>query len=287
MAHPAHVEAHHDGDDYSDHISTTSPHRRSHEDDVEAQKPKKLHVHIQEPGPLQHQGTGDLVSPTKIQRSDTSVPKSPSIKSLRRRGRAATGAVNYEAHEMGRSTGWHPGAEPGFDTSDPAPPYSQIPGGDVRHPEQLHQKCGITVVDYSSDYIVTTDLDNDNLEDFLNRPQEDWVVVRWINVDGLSWDVIRLLGNYKGLHRLAIEDLMNTKNRTKVDWYHDHTFMILPLQKLVNIMDGDDDSDDDAHVTDLKISRAAFNSQVLTEKQRRRHGIRKRRKVPSRHSSPK
>jgi Mg2+ and Co2+ transporter CorA len=161
--------------------------------------------------------------------------------------------------------------EPGFDTSDPAPPYSQMPGGDARHPEMMHQKCGITVVDYSSDYMVTTDLDNDNLEDFLKKPREDWVEVRWINVDGLSWDVIRLLANFGGLHRLAIEDLTNTKNRTKVDWYHDHTYMVLPLQKLVNTMDEEDSDEEDDKPADInpKYKQAAF-TQVMTEQQRRK-----------------
>lgn len=36
------------------------------------------------------------------------------------------------------------------------------------------------------------------------------------------------------MHRLAIEDLLNPKNRTKADWYSDHTYMVLPLQKLIH-----------------------------------------------------
>lgn len=86
-------------------------------------------------------------------------------------------------------------------------------------------------------------LDNKSLVPFMEEARPDWVACRWINVNGLSWDVIRLLGNDKGLHRLAIEDLvrlgwtsalvrlaqcdvckMNTKNRTKADWYSDHTY---------------------------------------------------------------
>ena len=63
---------------------------------------------------------------------------------------------------------------------------------------------------------------------------------RWISVNGLSWDVIRLLGNQKNLHRLAIEDLTNTKNRTKADWYADHTYLVLPLQKLIHLHSEED-----------------------------------------------
>ena len=281
MGHPAHIGGHHD-DDYTDQDNSRSatPYRRSHEIDVEAQnrvlapepqnETSKVQFQIHEPEVPQSDGTTDdsQLSPSGLKRSGTTASKEPSIKSLRRRGRSSTQAVGYEpASGRGTTSGWAPGQEPGLDTSDPAPPYSQGPIGNLRHPENLHQKCGITVVDYSSDFMVTTDLDNDNLEDFLKKPQEPWVEVRWINVDGLSWDVIRLLGNYKDLHRLAIEDLTNTNNRTKADYYHDHTFMILPLQKLVNTED-DEASDDEADDPAPKSKQAAF-TEVMTEKQKR------------------
>ena len=51
----------------------------------------------------------------------------------------------------------------------------------------------------------------------------------------LDRDVIKVLGQQKGLHRLAIEDLLNTRSRTKADWYADHAFIVLTLQKLVRL----------------------------------------------------
>jgi Mg2+ and Co2+ transporter CorA len=153
----------------------------------------------------------------------------------------------YENGAMGRTSGWTPGQEPGIDPSDPAPPYSQgsSVGPDSGHPNRPNQLCEITVVDYSSDDMKSYILDNGNLEEFLQQPTEEWSMVRWINVNGLSWDVIRALGNYKGLHRLAIEDLMNTQNRTKVDWYNDHTFIVLALQKLVRLQSAEDCESDE------------------------------------------
>lgn len=135
-------------------------------------------------------------------------------------------------------------------------------------------------------------LDNDNLEDFLIQPREEYSRVRWINVNGLSWDVIRLLGNYKGLHSLAIEDLMNLRNRTKADWYSDHTFIILPLQKLVNVEDesdteddddGDDVGDDDDYDTqEINKPDSGFNTNMQSERMRRKREAqeRKRRSGP-------
>ena len=108
-----------------------------------------------------------------------------------------------------------PGAEPGVDTK------KETEGAHYHH---LYARCQITVVDFSDERVECHELDNDTLEDFLNYPKEDWVVCRWVNVNGLSWDVIRTLGNHKNLHRLAIEDLMSTQSRTKVDWYSDQAF---------------------------------------------------------------
>ena len=89
-------------------------------------------------------------------------------------------------------------------------------------------------MDFSQDDMRLQHLENETLPDFMDTPRPDWAVCRWINVNGLSWDVIKLLGNDKRLHRLAIEDLLNPKNRTKADWYSDHTYIVLPLQKLIH-----------------------------------------------------
>ena len=83
----------------------------------------------------------------------------------------------------------------------------------------LSAPCDITVVDFSHDRLATHRRNNETLATFMNLPQPEWVKCRWVNVNGLSWDVIQLLGRHKNLHRLAIEDLMNTRNRIKAEWY--------------------------------------------------------------------
>jgi Mg2+ and Co2+ transporter CorA len=232
--------------------------------DVEAQAPvgattrhERPHVRIQE-NPQVHETKTDSPALATLkngfpERTATIQSRSTTMKSLRKRGRAETG-IPYGAMEMGRTSGWSPGQEPGIDTSDPAPPYSKgsTIGGDTSSHEKLDQPCEITIVDYSQDDFQTYSLDNGNLAEFLDQPAEDWAVVRWINVNGLSWDVIRLLGNHKGLHRLAIEDLMNTRNRTKADWYADHTYMVMSLQRLVNIQEPDSDSDSEDDESELE-----------------------------------
>ena len=128
---------------------------------------------------------------------------------------------------------WHAGAEPGLSTID---------DGDGAL-AQFHRPCRITVVDFSNDKVISRTFNNDTLGEFMKRPREDWVQCRWISVNGLSWDVVKILGNAKGLHRLAIEGLLNPRSRTKVDYYSDHAFIILTLQKLVRVhTHGNDDT---------------------------------------------
>jgi Mg2+ and Co2+ transporter CorA len=80
------------------------------------------------------------------------------------------------------------------------------------------------VVDYSPERMEKYELDNATIRDFVEQPRPDWVSVRWVNVNGLSWDVIQACGNAFDLHRLAIEDLMNPRGRSKVDWYSNQAY---------------------------------------------------------------
>jgi hypothetical protein len=112
-------------------------------------------------------------------------------------------------------------------------------GGHASMPT-LSAPCKITVVDFSQDHLSIQRLDNETLAAFLCGPPPDWARCRWINVNGLSWDVIQALGRHKNLHRLAIEDIMNTRNRTKAEWYvnqpghaeHDRTGLLTPAGSL-------------------------------------------------------
>ncbi|PVH73643.1 cora family metal ion transporter-like protein [Cadophora sp. DSE1049] len=157
---------------------------------------------------------------------------------LRRRNRANTAKSFATVDITPMRPNWQAGQEPGLDPSKPNGGRTEVP--------TFHEQCQITIVDFSEENMVGYELDNEQLIKFLDEKQEAWVKCRWINVNGLSWDVIQALGQYKKLHRLAIEDMINTANRTKADWYADHTFMVLTLQKLIHLHPdaGDSDSDD-------------------------------------------
>jgi Mg2+ and Co2+ transporter CorA len=73
---------------------------------------------------------------------------------------------------------------------------------------------------------------NDKLHVILqNRPS--WSKVRWINVNGLSWETIVTLATFFNLHKLAIEDMIDIPTRTKIDFYPDCLFGVIAVAKLV------------------------------------------------------
>jgi hypothetical protein len=173
------------------------------EDDIETGRTHRT----SDPTPLQTRSTFQTQSEPEL--SDTR--PAPILK--RRQSRSNTARTLRAVNPHPTRLNWQPGQEPGIDPSKPN-------GG---HPDRptLSADCEINVVDYSEDDMVMYKLDNDTLPGWLEKHgnKEEWVKCRWINVNGLSWDVISALGKYKRLHRLAIEDLMNTRNRTKADWY--------------------------------------------------------------------
>ncbi|KAJ6144843.1 hypothetical protein N7470_008738 [Penicillium chermesinum] len=194
---------------------------------------------------------GSPVSPTRrdTQAQDafsTATRVTSADTATKRRTRRSNTARSYLPEGfpgLAQDINWQPGAEPGIDPSKPLPSYTSEWASNL--PGDHQQDCGITVVDFSQHEMRKYELDNGTLQQFLARERESWVQCRWINVNGLSWDVIQILGNHKRLHRLAIEDLVHNTNRTKVDWYSDHAFIVLTLQKLVKMQEADPDSDSD------------------------------------------
>ncbi|KAB5557839.1 hypothetical protein GE09DRAFT_1173023 [Coniochaeta sp. 2T2.1] len=122
----------------------------------------------------------------------------------------------------------------------------------------LSAPCDITVVDFCENNLAIQHLDNDTLDQFLRLPQPGWSKCRWINVNGLSWDVIKPLKapaqvGSRGYH----EHEKPNKGRmvrphtflpSYTQLFPTHAFIVLTLQKLVHIYEAgehDDDDDDD------------------------------------------
>jgi len=84
----------------------------------------------------------------------------------------------------------------------------------------------IDVIAYDSDQCVEhQDVAPENLRAL--RPRAG---VTWVNVSGLgSTDTLRAIADVFGLHRLALEDVLNVHQRPKVEQFADHLFIIVRM----------------------------------------------------------
>ncbi|KAF6754206.1 magnesium transporter [Ephemerocybe angulata] len=121
------------------------------------------------------------------------------------------------------------GAEPGI---DPRRESANIIYG------QVHKECKIEIIDYSAVRCNYKIMSNDEFVNLLDgedtwKPQP-WVKCRWINIGGVSWDVIKALAYRYSLHPLALEDVFNkdTRSRSKADYYSKHLFIRVMCHEL-------------------------------------------------------
>jgi magnesium transporter len=99
-----------------------------------------------------------------------------------------------------------PGAAPGIEHNE----IVSLPVGTM--------PANITCIDYSPGDVLIQEVDD--LENFLRNHRPEWSAVRWINVDNLSdLNAIHALATKYDLHPLAVEDLLHTRQRPKVEAY--------------------------------------------------------------------
>ncbi len=111
-----------------------------------------------------------------------------------------------------------------------AKPRSQkagLPPGTLVHiGDKKVENVRITVMTYNESGC--QEADYEKLEQCI--PVAESSGVTWINVEGLHrTEVIEKLGSCFGLHPLLLEDVVNTDQRPKVEYYEDHVFIVLRM----------------------------------------------------------
>ncbi|RPD82705.1 hypothetical protein L226DRAFT_476045 [Lentinus tigrinus ALCF2SS1-7] len=144
------------------------------------------------------------------------------------------------------------GAEPGV---DPRRASAFLNYGHIR------QQCLIEVNDYSTMRTSFGRMTNAEFIRLLSDPsasrREPWTKVRWINIGGISWDVISALALKYDLHPLALEDVLHQRGhaRSKADYYPQHLF----LRMLVHTLGSDDDAASSSSISHLPRSESPTN----------------------------
>jgi magnesium transporter len=82
----------------------------------------------------------------------------------------------------------------------------------------------ITVIDYSADKLVEKKIERvDDLAPYCDTP-----TVTWVNVEGLhDIKILEKIGQMFGFHPLALEDVLNSGQRPKVEDYGDYHFIVM------------------------------------------------------------
>ena len=112
--------------------------------------------------------------------------------------------------------------------------------GTLRPPEVRRvEEVSITVMEYGPDRV--DEWQTRSVDEVLGRepgPAPDRApgeapgraAVRWIDVVGLhDVEMLQSLGDHFGLHPLALEDVLNTGQRPKLESYRDHLFVVLRM----------------------------------------------------------
>ncbi len=104
----------------------------------------------------------------------------------------------------------------------------QVPGELVFIGEQKVSEATVKVIDYDQERLGEQELKD--IKDSL--VYKETPTVTWINVNGVhDIELIREIGNGFGLHALALEDIVNTGQRPKMEEYDNHLFFILKMMR--------------------------------------------------------
>lgn len=100
------------------------------------------------------------------------------------------------------------------------------PGMPVYVGEPTDAPVTITVIDYDADHFQQKSFTNP--EDCFRY--KDSPTTTWINIDGVHrTDVIEKIGTHFGINMLALEDIANTRTRSKIDDFRDYVFIVMKM----------------------------------------------------------
>jgi magnesium transporter len=105
-------------------------------------------------------------------------------------------------------------------------PAGTAPGTLTRHRRPDVKPLRIRLIDYDSDAIEI----HDDMTAQACRPYLDRKTITWVHVEGQpTFEALQQLGDTFGLHNLALEDVVNTGQRPKIDSFTDQMFIVMSL----------------------------------------------------------
>jgi magnesium transporter len=86
----------------------------------------------------------------------------------------------------------------------------------------------IKLTEFTFDESEFKEIEIDDIEHF--NPSLNKDIVTWLNMDGIhKVEVVEKIGDLFGLHKLLLEDVLNTQHRPKAEYYEGHLFFTLKM----------------------------------------------------------
>ncbi|MGB5257194.1 MAG: magnesium and cobalt transport protein CorA, partial [Woeseiaceae bacterium] len=105
-------------------------------------------------------------------------------------------------------------------------PAGTAPGTLIQKTPDGRRPLRIRLIDYNADELTVLDSATaEDCEPYLSRETNTWVHVEGSPTE----DALRKLGAAFGLHALALEDVLNSGQRPKVQEFSDHLFIVMSL----------------------------------------------------------
>jgi len=102
----------------------------------------------------------------------------------------------------------------------------QAPGTLVYIGDSIPQKTEISLIAYNADQYAKKEALL--IEECVAMRVQDQIV--WINLNGLyDVETLRLLDQHFGIHPLVLEDILNTEQRPKVEYFDNYIFVVLKM----------------------------------------------------------
>ncbi|MBN2396195.1 MAG: magnesium/cobalt transporter CorA, partial [Candidatus Atribacteria bacterium] len=101
------------------------------------------------------------------------------------------------------------------------------PGALIHIGERLMEKPEISVISYSDDHLEEKSLDS--VEECLSYREKERTTT-WINIDGIHQaELIEKIGQFFNIHPLTLENIMNTAQRPKIEYFPDYIYIALKM----------------------------------------------------------
>ena len=107
--------------------------------------------------------------------------------------------------------------------------FGKAPGEPVFVGEIKMEKPDIHMIEYRNDLLNELDVGSENLSELVLDKNS----INWVNINGLhDIETLKTIADLFHIHPLALEDIVNTGQRSKIEEYEEHLFIVTKMMRI-------------------------------------------------------